>query len=372
MKPTLQDLPQTQDYADIVVHQRPLIDVRAPVEFAKGAFPGAVNLPLMNDEERRLVGICYKEQGQDKAVALGHRLVNEAVRAPRVEAWVSFKQQHPDALLYCFRGGMRSKISQQWMLDLGQTPITRIQGGYKAFRRYLIDQLEAMPGVLQQEVKPLVLAGRTGSGKTQLIQKIPFAVDLEALAEHRGSAFGGHIWRQPSQIDFENRLAYRLIQLHHQGFATWLFEDEGRNIGSLHVSAPLHQAIKQGERILLETPFEQRVAHIFGEYVVQAQAEYGQAEDWRQMMLERFLRIAKRLGGEGYSKIQGEFHQAWLLQSQKGDMSGHESWIVRLLQEYYDPMYDYQLKLHPQPYSFVGSASEVTQYLAQRQGQRAE
>ncbi|MEA1988710.1 MAG: rhodanese-like domain-containing protein, partial [Pseudomonadota bacterium] len=138
------DLPQMDDFKSIVLNKTPLIDVRAPVEFLQGAFFTASNLPLMNDEERHKVGVCYKQNGNAAAVKLGHQLVNEKTRASRLESWAAFMDANPDALLYCFRGGMRSKISQQWLKECGRE-IVRLKGGYKAFRRYLIDYLDQFP-----------------------------------------------------------------------------------------------------------------------------------------------------------------------------------------------------------------------------------
>ena len=98
----------------LFTRHRPLIDLRAPIEFAQGAFASAINLPLMSDEERAQVGLCYKEQGQSAAIALGHRLVSGALREARIEAWLTQIRQHPDILLYCFRGGLRSQTVQAW------------------------------------------------------------------------------------------------------------------------------------------------------------------------------------------------------------------------------------------------------------------
>lgn len=130
---------QNDDFKSIVLNNTPLIDVRAPVEFQKGAFKNSVNLPLINNEERHAIGIKYKEQGNAEAVKLGHKLVNEEVKENRVKAWLDFKTQHPDALLYCFRGGQRSKISQEWMKESAKDNI-RLKGGYKAFRSYLMQE----------------------------------------------------------------------------------------------------------------------------------------------------------------------------------------------------------------------------------------
>ena len=200
------DLPLADDFRNIVLEDRPLIDVRASVEFLKGAFPTSVNLPLMNDEERHLIGIRYKEHGNASAVQLGKALV-EPVKQERVKAWVDFVKAHPDAYLYCFRGGQRSQISQRWLDESGQS-IVRLDGGYRAFRRWLIEELDTSI----DSFDAIVLGGRTGSGKTILLQKIQNIIDLEALANHKGSSFGRHITPQPTQIDFENALAYDLIE----------------------------------------------------------------------------------------------------------------------------------------------------------------
>ncbi|WP_029933519.1 tRNA 2-selenouridine(34) synthase MnmH [Thiomicrospira pelophila] len=357
------ELPTTDDFRSILLNQTPLIDVRAPTEFSKGAIPNALNLPLMQDDERQQVGLCYKEQGQQKAIELGHQLVNETVRAPRIQAWCEFKRQHPQALIYCFRGGLRSRISQQWMMQAG-FEIIRIKGGYKAFRHYLMQSLDEMAVKLQSgQRKPWVLAGRTGSGKTQVLNSVDFEVDLEGLAQHRGSTFGRHAWSQPSQIDFENQLAYRMIELDAQSQPNWLFEDEARNIGSVHLNQSLYAAIKSGDRILLDTPFEQRRQNILTEYVLEAQTEYVDLAAWVDYMQSRFERIAKRLGGVGYARVRQSFDQAWLWQQRTGDPIKHLDWIDQLLTDYYDPMYDYQLKRYPQPIVMQGHAADVTTFL---------
>lgn len=357
------DLPTRHDFLTILLEQTPLIDVRAPIEFAKGALPNSVNLPLMQDDEREAVGLCYKTHGQQKAIQLGHELVNETVRAPRIQAWCDFKQQHPNALVYCFRGGLRSRISQQWMNEAG-TDIVRIQGGYKDFRQFLIQSLEDKAAQMTQgSPTPWVLAGRTGSGKTQVLNRVDCAVDLEGLAQHRGSTFGRHAWSQPSQIDFEHQLAYRMLQLEAQSKPNWVFEDEGRNIGSVHLTPALFTAIKSGQRMLLDTPFEQRRQNILSEYVLEAQAEYADIETWALYMQSRFERIARRLGGVAYQQVRQAFDQAWYLQREQGDTHAHLIWIDQLLTDYYDPMYDYQLERYPQPLVMQGNAHEVTEFL---------
>lgn len=357
------ELPQTDDFHSIVLNQTPLIDVRAPIEFAQGAFSSATNLPLMNDEERQQVGLCYKESGNAAAVELGHQLVNEQTRAPRVEAWQAFIKQNPNALLYCFRGGMRSKVSQQWLQDNGTT-IVRLKGGYKSFRRYLIDFLEQVPSLFESRgIQPIVLAGRTGSGKTLVVKQIENTIDLEGLAHHRGSSFGRHATPQPTQIDFENKLSMAFIQFLEADHKTLILEDEGRNIGSVNFSKEMFDFLKSGPHIIVETPLQERIDITLEEYVVESQKEYPVLEAWTEFMLAAFARIQKRLGGERYQRVCQQFESANQLQVSTGSAEAHRAWIETLLVEYYDPMYDYQMEKGDYLVLFKGSIQAVVEYI---------
>lgn len=358
-------LPSVDDFQAIAEAQLPLIDVRAPIEFQRGSIPNATNLVLMNDDERHQVGVCYKQSGQQQAIVLGHQMVQGAVREQRIADWAAFVKQHPSAMLYCFRGGLRSRTSQQWLSEAGVT-IPRIAGGYKAFRQYLIDTLNQTAQALEQgALHSWVVAGRTGSGKTALLAQLAGAVDLEAMAQHRGSSFGGRAWPQPSQIDFENQLAYRLIALNRNAGRQRIFEDEGRNIGSVHLSADLFSAIKAGHRVMLEVPFDSRCQHILQEYVIEGQQEFGGLAPWITHMQSRFARIAKRLGGVGYAKVCQAFDQACQQQQQNHQLDAHLGWILYLLRDYYDPMYDYQLKRYPQSILMQGGPDELVAFFNQ-------
>ena len=356
-----------EDFRSIVLQKRPLIDVRAPVEFAKGAFPNTVNLPLMDDEERHLVGIRYKEEGNEAAVALGHELVSGETKRRRVEAWCEFVRNHPEALLYCFRGGQRSQISQRWMAEAGCS-VPRIKGGYKAFRRYLIEETERS----LERFEPLVLGGRTGSGKTLLLERFDAAVDLEGLANHRGSSFGRHITPQPTQIDFENALAYELIRKTAKGYRTLLFEDEGKNVGRLYLPQALYERLAEAPLVLLETPMEERVTITFDEYVLRAQAEYEREgfesplEAWRDDIQAAIDRIHRRLGGERHKEVSGMLQRAFEAQKSGGSPQAHRAWIRYLLENYYDPMYDYQIQKNASRVVFRGDAGAVEAYLESR------
>ena len=198
----------TSNYRDLFLDNVPMMDARAPVEFAKGAFPGVVNLPLMTDEERELVGICYKQRGQQAAIELGHRLVGGAVKAARLDAWAAFAKAHPDGYLYCFRGGLRSQIVQQWLRDEAGIAYPRVTGGYKAMRGFLLDTLDRAIA----ECDFLVLGGMTGTGKTEVLRRLDDALDLEGHANHRGSSFGKRVSGQPTQINFDNALAIDILR----------------------------------------------------------------------------------------------------------------------------------------------------------------
>ena len=134
-------LPLLDNYHDILRQQLPLLDLRAPLEFAKGAFCHTQNMPLMSDTERAAVGTCYKQQGQQAAITLGHKLVSGEVKQARVAAWQHFTKANPTGMLYCARGGLRSQIAQQWLADSG-VKVPRVKGGFKALRRAAITVIE--------------------------------------------------------------------------------------------------------------------------------------------------------------------------------------------------------------------------------------
>lgn len=354
------------NFEKIVTDEIPLIDVRAPIEFSRGAFFNATNLPLMDNEERHLVGTCYKEKGNTEAVKLGHQLVSGEIRQGRIEAWVSYLKQHPHALLYCFRGGLRSQISQQWILERTGKEIARLEGGYKTFRTYLLSQLEGS----EQGNLPILLGGCTGSGKTLLLKNLNNAIDLEGLANHRGSSFGKNITPQPTQINFENNLAYALIQHKSKGYHHLILEDEGKHVGKCFLPKPLFEHFNSGQLVIIERPLEERVTITMDEYVIESQKDYldvfGENEGldhWFKYMIESINKIKKRLGGELWSRINSSFELAFKEQLLTGSYHWHRKWINILLAEYYDPMYKYQLQKTTKKILFKGNPPEVLEYL---------
>ena len=362
----MSDLPVTNDYRRLFLEDTHLLDVRAPVEFARGAFPLAENRPLINDEERHSIGIRYKEMGQDAAVELGAELVTGEVRKARIQEWEQFFSKHPEAVLYCFRGGMRSKITQQWLKEKTGKSIPRVEGGYKALRRFLIDELDAAAS----EVNTLVIGGRTGVGKTLLLRRLPNSVDLEGLARHRGSAFGHYAIPQPSQIDFENALSIALLKHRARGNRPLIIEDEGQNIGSVHLPLHLFNRFKSGDFVILEASIDERIEITWKEYVRDAledfQLVHGEEHAfraWHDYVMRGFSRIRKRLGGLRHAALANEIDAAMQHHRDTGEMQQHKSWIRVLLVDYYDPMYDYQLGRKRKKVVFSGDANAVADYL---------
>ena len=360
------ELPQLDDFRSIFLNDTPLLDVRAPVEFTQGAFPHTENVPLMNDNEREEVGICYKKLGQDEAIQLGHKLVQGEIKSERVDHWADFFQQHPEGILYCFRGGMRSRISQQWIYEKTGIVYPRVKGGYKAMRRFLIDELETS----SQRIKPVILGGRTGIGKTVFLQKIEKKIDLEGMFHHRGSVFGKHVTAQPTQIDIENALSIELMKQLQQQHNHIVLEDEGANIGSRQIPECLFETMKDSPIVLLDASIEERINITFDEYIsedlAEHQAYYGEGqgfEQWAQQLHDSFDKIQRRLGGVRYKELKALLTTA-IEQHKSGNTESHKKWIEVLLVDYYDPMYDYQLSKKQDRVVFKGNRSEALEYLA--------
>lgn len=355
----------TDDFHSIVLNNTPLLDVRAPVEFTKGAFLNTTNIPILTDKERHLVGIEYKQKGNAAAVALAQQLIKNEGKEQRVALWKKYIKKSPNAILYCFRGGQRSEIAQSWLAEEG-IYITRLKGGYKAFRNYLMQ--ESL--YIAAKHKTLILGGRTGSGKTLLLSKIKESIDLEGIANHRGSSFGPLITPQPTPINFENNLAYALIQFDAKNFNHLVIEHESQNIGRAYIPKPLYNNLMDGKLVLLETPIDKRVDITLYEYVTLAIKKYSEkfkengASTWANDVQSNLQRIKKRLGGKRYEELQKLFTQALRSFLSTQDEALFRPFIKRLLEDYYDPMYDYQIEKTDIPIVFRGNEKEVLDFLA--------
>ncbi len=354
------------DIEQLVAARCPLIDVRSPGEFAAGSVPGAVNIPLLSDEQRHRVGACYREHGREAALRLGYQLVSGAKKEHLVEQMCTRLAEHPQTVLYCSRGGLRSAIASDWIYQQTSSPVPRLAGGYKAARNYLLSRLEPQT----VSAKPILLGGRTGSGKTLLLKTLPNAIDLEALANHRGSTFGRFTTPQPGQADFENRLAAALIQHGREGFAHLLVEDEGKHVGKRFIPRALADFLSSADLLVLETPFEERVQITFDEYVVASQQRYAARQDpaaglwaWFADMSHNMDKIGKRLGTSMLEQVKALLEAGCYHQEKDGGQEAHKHWIRLLLRHYYDPMYDYQLRMKSLSPVLAGKADVLRRYL---------
>jgi len=354
------------DFPSLFLNDVPMIDLRAPVEFDQGSFASAESLPLMSDDERAAVGTCYRQDGQAAAIVLGHQLVSGEIKQARLDAWKAFIEKHPAGALFCFRGGLRSQTTQQWIQEFIGIDYSRVEGGYKALRRFLLDSTER----LIESMDFVVLSGRSGTGKTRLIKQIPHSLDLEGLANHRGSAFGNTTTSQPTQINFENNLAVALLKAEAAGYKTIVIEDESRNVGSLHVPFALHGKMSESPMVNLTVSDEDRIEITVQEYAIDIHLDYverfGEEAGLIKLqdhLLESLSKLHKRLGGERYQRLKQMMRQAISVLGSEGDYEGFAPIFGELLLDYYDPMYDYQMSSKVERIVFNGSREAVLAYL---------
>ncbi|MBN1340320.1 MAG: tRNA 2-selenouridine(34) synthase MnmH [Bacteroidales bacterium] len=258
----------------------PVIDVRSPSEYLSGHIPGAVNVPLFSDEERKQVGTLYKNSGKEAAVYLGLDITG-----PRMSFFLKALKRSihgKQAVLHCWRGGRRS-AAMAFLCSLADYDTLIIDGGYKAYRKFIRNRFA-------QEAKIVVLSGKTGSGKTEILHHLEGmgeqVIDLEGLARHKGSVFG-HLGQecQPSNEQFENNLfeVWRRIDFTRP---VWI-ENESRSIGSVSIPDPLFLKMMQSPALNIELSFDLRHRRLVREY-----GGYG-----RDRLSSAVMKIGKRLGG---------------------------------------------------------------------------
>lgn len=295
----------------------PLLDVRSPKEFHHAHIPGAVNLPLFDDNERAIVGITYKKQGRNEAILKGLEIVSPKIVGFVSEAKTFAENGENDKIfLHCWRGGMRSK-SMATLFDFAGIKTEVIKGGYKSYRR-------AVKKTFRQKFSIVILGGKTGSAKTKILHALKDSgeqiLDLEKLANHKGSAFGdlGED-KQPSTEMFENFLFEGLIKLDAEK-RIWV-EDESHTIGSVFLPEDFWQQMRDAPVVYCEFPAEERINYLI--------SEYGNFE--KEKVIAAVQKITKRLGGEN-AKAALEAYSA-------GDLHAATGIVLK----YYDKTYNYGL-----------------------------
>lgn len=300
---------------------RVTLDVRTPSEFKQGHIPGAKNFPLFSDEERAEIGALYKQVSREAAFSRGLELVG-----PRMKQMVEQAAQLAEGkelLVHCWRGGQRSE-SVAWLLRAAGFSVSVLEGGYKAYRRFVLESFEFVP------YKFLVLGGPTGSGKTELLWQLKElgaqVVDLEELARHKGSAFGGlGEDDQPSSEHFENELHDRIRRL-DPSRPVWI-EHESRGIGRVFLPDPFWRHLMQSPLLLVDPGREVRLQH--------AMEVYGSFD--APMLKACFTRIQNRMGGQHV--------KAALEAIDAGDIGIAASIAL----DYYDKAYAHHLEKYPHP-----------------------
>ncbi len=304
--------------SEFLTTDMPLIDVRSPGEYEKGHIPGAVSVPLFSDEERAHIGTVYTNQSAGKAIELGM-----GYATPKRE-WYLHKAgevaRGRSIAVHCWRGGMRSQAFAGHLHDHGFPDVIVITGGYKAYRSYLHDYFNT-PFDFR------IIGGYTGSGKTGIIRELQHqgiqAVDLEAIARHKGSSFGAlGCEKQPTSEQFENNLFDQFRPL-DVALPIWL-EDESHNIGGVNLPLNLYNRMKNSKVWFLDIPREVRARYLVEEYA-------GYPE---KLLEEAILRISKRLGGEQTKNALTFLHEHRFYE------------LTMIILQYYDKSYLGGLKLH--------------------------
>lgn len=308
-------MPQSLSFAQFLDAPGVILDVRSPAEFAQGHIPGAISFPLFSDEERAQVGTCYKQQGRDQAVELGF-----AIAGPKFAGFIAqAKQLAPDRRLrlHCWRGGMRSE-AVAWVLEMAGMEVALLAGGYKAFRRWAQQQFTIPRPVV-------ILGGMTGTGKTAILTALAQhgaqVIDLEGLANHRGSSFGAlGLPPQPSNEQFENLLALQWAKL-NPSQPVWI-EAESRRIGLCRIPDAVFQQMDCARIIEIQRPRSERLAALVD--------VYGTAE--LQQLVIATERIRKRLGGLRTQQAVALIQQGKLAEA------------FDIILDYYDRTYTYDLQ----------------------------
>ncbi|MFN7250731.1 MAG: tRNA 2-selenouridine(34) synthase MnmH [Anaerobacillus sp.] len=296
------------------------IDVRSPLEFNEASLPKAINMPIFDNEERAKVGTVYKQQGKTEAVKLGLKIFSKKV--PELfNTILMMKEQHPNEriVIFCARGGMRSSSITSTLNMLG-IHCYQLSGGFRAYRSLILDKLENFS---KMSKKIYVISGNTGTKKTAVLQCLKVegypVIDLEGMAGHRGSAFGGIGLKASSQKQFEALLVEELEQ--YQSSPYLIIESESKRIGNVIVPDFIIEGKKGGIHIELLLPLQDRIQHLIETY---------QPEKFEKEIIEAFMAIKKRMQRHIGEEIQG------LLQHKE-----YEKAFEMLLTTYYDPQYSY-------------------------------
>ncbi|MDY6933747.1 MAG: tRNA 2-selenouridine(34) synthase MnmH [Spirochaetota bacterium] len=290
------------------------IDVRSQYEYSIDHIPGAVNVPLFNNEERREIGRIYHLLGKGDAIIRGSEIAGSKIGDIVANL---HKVRDSDFVIYCFRGGLRSTslVSLFTSLDFN---IYKLKDGYKGYRKYVLLRLNS----LSIKPKVFVIQGLTGTGKTAVLRRLKNSIDLEGMAGHRSSVFGGIGLQQKTQKMFESLLLNRIDSLNEEEYI--VFEGESRKIGNLHIPLKILNHLYNSPTILLKASIERRVEILLKEYTVNLNSDE---------VVSIVKSLSNRIGVKNVNLLVELF------------MNGKLFEFTRLLlDKYYDPLYKHTLK----------------------------
>ena len=333
----------------------PSIDLRSPKEYLKGTIPNSVNLPILNDAEFHEIGKTFRSNGRKAAIEAGYKLISGEKKTNLIDSWINFILENNNCFIFCFRGGLRSQIAYDW-IKLRGFYVNRLEHGYKKYRQQVLlmhQDIENYTG------KWMVLGGYTGSGKTDVIKNYQCSIDLESIANHRGSAFGKTGAEQPSQSNFESLVSEEYLQIQKK-LNFLLMEDESRFIGKAKLPGKWYDKMQISEIILLESDLEERSNRIYSNYVKSPANSKINVNELRSYYLLALSKIRKRLGDNHYQTIKNILKVAF----DSGDKKLHIKWVRILLEKYYDRMYAYKLNLREKQIIFKGNEVDCNDFIS--------
>ena len=338
-----------------LLNQTPSIDLRSPKEYLKGTIPNSVNLPILNDAEFHEIGKTFRSNGRRAAIDAGHKLISGEKKTNLIDSWMKFILENNKCFIFCFRGGLRSQIAYDWIKSRG-VHVNRLGLGYKKYRQQVL--------LMHQDIKSytgkwIILGGYTGSGKTDVIKNYQCSIDLESIANHRGSAFGKTGVEQPTQSNFESLVSEQYLQIQKKSNFL-LIEDESRFIGKAKLPGKWYDKMQASEIILLESGLEDRSNRIYNNYIKNpANSKLGVIE-LQSYYLSALSKIRKRLGDDHYQIIKDLLNAAF----HSSDKELHIKWVKILLEKYYDRMYGYKLNLRQKQIIYRGNEAECNDFIS--------
>tara|TARA_Y100000034_G_C6830945_1_gene375049 strand:+ start:36 stop:1019 length:984 start_codon:yes stop_codon:yes gene_type:complete len=293
-----------------------IIDTRSPAEYEETHIPGAYNIPLFTNEERAIVGTIFKKEGNMNAIKEGINIFSKKLPEMMKEY---FKHRNKKILIYCWRGGMRSKVIVNFLESIGFYA-KQLDGGHKAYRKDVLNYFNN----IKFKPKLIVLHGLTGSGKTEILKKIQPSIDLEGIAQHRSSLLGRIGLKPRSQKMFDALLYQKLKKLENEKFV--FIEGESRKIGKVEMPLFLMKKIKNGINIKIECNIDERTQRLVKEYFTKI------SKKDINYILEILPKLKQKISNKVINELENSINE-----------KKYDNFTKSMLEHYYDPLYKHSL-----------------------------